>query len=39
MWFWWFMFVCNMVCSLAMIIGGWFMWKHCPKRIVLWVKE
>ena len=33
MWFWWFMFVCNMVCSLAMIIGGWSMWKHCPKRI------
>ncbi len=33
MWFWWFMFVCNMVCSLAMIIGGWSMWKHCPKKI------
>lgn len=33
MWFWWFMFLCNMLYSLAMIIGGWFMWKHCPKNI------
>lgn len=33
MWFWWFMFVCNMLYSVAMIIGGWFMWKHWPKEI------
>lgn len=33
MWFWWFMFFCNTLYSFAMIIGGWFMWKHCPKSI------
>ena len=33
MWFWWFMLCCNMLISVAMIIGGWFMWKHCPKKI------
>lgn len=33
MWFWWWMFVCNMLYSVSMIIGGWFMWKHCPKSI------
>lgn len=33
MWFWWFMFVCNMFYSLAMIIAGWFMWKRCPQTI------
>lgn len=33
MWFWWFMFVCNMLYSLTMIIAGWYMWKHYPKRI------
>lgn len=33
MWFWWFMFACNMLYSLVMIIGGWCMWKHCPKKI------
>ena len=33
MWFWWFMFVCNMLYSLTMIIAGWFMWKHYPKKI------
>lgn len=31
--FWWFMFFCNMLYSFAMIIGGYFMWKHCPKAI------
>lgn len=33
MWFWWFMFVCNMLYSLTMVIAGWFMWKHYPKKI------
>lgn len=33
MFFWWFMFVCNLLYSAAMIIGGWFMWKHCPSKI------
>ncbi len=32
MWFWWYMFVFNMLYSLAMIIAGWFMWKHCPQQ-------
>ncbi len=31
--FWWFMFACNMLYSVLMILGGWFMWKHTPKSI------
>ena len=33
MWFWWFMFVCNMLYSILMILVGWYMWKHYPKKI------
>lgn len=33
MWFWWFMFICNMLYSVTMIVAGWFMWKHSPKKI------
>lgn len=33
MWFWWFMLFCNALYSFTMIIGGWFMWKHCSKSI------
>lgn len=33
MWFWWFMFVSNVLIPLCMILAGWFMWKHCPKNI------
>ena len=33
MWFWWFMFICNMLYSVTMIGAGWFMWKHSPKKI------
>lgn len=33
MWFWWFMFACNMLYSIAMILAGWLMWKHYPKEI------
>lgn len=35
MWFWWFMFVCNIVYSLTMILEGRYMWKHYPKNISL----
>lgn len=33
MWYWWSMFLCNIAYSLVMIIGGWCMWKHTPKKI------
>lgn len=33
MWFWWFMLVCNLFLPLTMIIAGWMMWKHSPKKI------
>lgn len=33
MWFWWFLFVCNLVIPVSMIAGGRMMWKHCPKEI------
>ena len=29
--FWWFMFFCNMLYSVLMIIGGYYMWKRTPK--------
>lgn len=32
MFFWWFMFVCNLLYSVCMILGGWVMWKHCPEN-------
>ncbi len=25
--------MCNMFYSAVMILGGWFMWKHCPEKI------
>lgn len=28
--FWWVLFVCNMTYSVAVIIIGLIMWKHCP---------
>ena len=37
MWFWWFMFVCNLLYSVTMIGAGWLMWKHCPKKINSWM--
>ena len=37
MFFWLFTFINNMIYSLTMIIAGWFMWKHCPKKINSWV--
>lgn len=33
MWFWWFMFFCNLLYPVALILGGWMMGKHCPKQI------
>ena len=36
MWFWWTMLVCDLLIPLSMIIAGWVMWKHTPKRINRW---
>lgn len=33
MWFWWFMFVCDLLIPLILMIAGRMMWKHCPKKI------
>lgn len=33
MWFWWFMFVCNLLIPVLMIVVGYCMWKHCPGKI------
>lgn len=33
MWFWWFMFCCDILIPVTMIACGRVMWKHCPKNI------
>ncbi len=33
MWFWWFMFICNLLIPILMIVGGRMMWKCPPKKI------
>ena len=33
MWFWWFMFVFNLLIPGALIIFGRSMWKKCPQKI------
>lgn len=33
MWFWWYMFVCNLLIPAILILAGRMMWKHCPKKI------
>lgn len=33
MWFWWFMLGCDLLVPAIMIIAGWSMWKHCPKKV------
>ncbi len=33
MWFWWFMFICNLLIPITFILAGRMMWKHCPKNI------
>ena len=31
--FWLFLFVCNLLIPITMIITGYWMWKHCPRNI------
>lgn len=33
MWFWWFMFVCNILIPVTLIVAGRMMWRHCPREI------
>ncbi|MCM1263596.1 MAG: SdpI family protein [Bacillus sp. (in: Bacteria)] len=33
MWFWWFIFVCDLLIPVTMIIAGNMMWKHTPEKI------
>ncbi len=33
MWFWWFMFCCDILIPVTMIVCGQMMRKHCPKNI------
>lgn len=33
MWFWWFMFVCDLLIPVLMIVCGRMMWKHAPGNI------
>ena len=33
MWFWYFMFICDLIIPVLMIICGRMMWKHSPKKI------
>lgn len=33
MWFWWFMFCCDILIPITMILCGKMMWKHPPKNI------
>lgn len=33
MWFWWFMFVCNLLIPILMIVTGNMMRKHAPEKI------
>lgn len=33
MWFWWFLFICNLIVPVIMLIAGRMMWKHCPQKI------
>lgn len=33
MWFWWFMFCCDLLVPVVMIISGRIMWKHPPRNI------
>ena len=31
--YWWFLFVCDLIIPILMIISGWMLWKHSPKNI------
>ncbi|MCI8380711.1 MAG: SdpI family protein [Lachnospiraceae bacterium] len=33
MWFWWFMFVCDLLVPIAFLICGWIMRKQAPEKI------
>ena len=33
MFFWWLLFVCNLLIPIIMILSGYWMWKHCPSDI------
>lgn len=33
MWFWWFMFVCDLLIPVITLVSGRIMWKHPPKDI------
>jgi len=33
MWFWWFLFVCNLIYPITMILAGRLMWKHCANTM------
>ena len=33
MWFWWFMYICNLLLPVIMVIAGRMMWKYPPKEI------
>ena len=30
------MFICDLIIPLVMVIAGWMMWRHSPKRINRW---
>ena len=31
--FWWFLFICNLLTPIIMILAGYWAWKHCPSEI------
>lgn len=31
--FWWFLFLCDLIIPIVMILCGWMLWKHSPKNI------
>ena len=33
MWFWWYIFISDLLVPVIMVLGGWFMEKHCPGKI------
>ena len=33
MWFWWYMFICNLLIPIILIVFGRVLWKHCPKKV------
>ena len=33
MWFWWFMFICDCITPVLLVVAGNLMWRHCPQKI------